>query len=223
VALHHASPGGPYLVVCPASVKRNWAREIEQATPGASISVIDGRAAPAADAEWTIVNYDILSKHVGSHGRVPWAGLVFDEAHYLKNHTSARSRLARQLAEHAATNATGEPAVYLLTGTLLTNRSRDLFVLLQLVGHSLGAQLSLVRGTLLRGGEVRLRVEDGWRVEPRGTDRAAACATTLPPLDPSDSSSVWRFTFPSLKKSTSSSKKLVSTSCRTSGASIASG
>ena len=28
--------------------------------------------------------------------------------------------------------------MYLLTGTPLTNRPRDLFVLLQLVGHSLG-------------------------------------------------------------------------------------
>ena len=84
------------------------------------------------------MNYDVLSKHVGALGRVPWAGLVFDEAHYLKNHTSARSKLARQLAEQAATNAAREPAVYLLTGTPLTNRPRDLFVLLQLVGHSLG-------------------------------------------------------------------------------------
>ena len=120
-------------------MKRNWAREIEQAIPGASVRVVEGSgAAPVADSEWTIVNYDILSKHVGALGRVPWAGLVFDEAHYLKNHTSARSKLARQLAEQAATNATPEPAVYLLTGTPLTNRPRDLFVLLQLVGHSLG-------------------------------------------------------------------------------------
>ena len=139
VSLRHASPGGPYLVVCPASVKRNWAREIELATPGASVHIVEGsRPAPAAGSEWTIVNYDILSKHVAALGRVPWAGLVFDEAHYLKNHTSARSRLARQLAERAATTAPREPAVYLLTGTPLTNRPRDLFVLLQLVGHSLG-------------------------------------------------------------------------------------
>jgi SWI/SNF-related matrix-associated actin-dependent regulator 1 of chromatin subfamily A len=139
VSLRHGSPGGPYLVVCPASVKRNWAREIEQATPGASVRVIEGSgAAHVAGSEWTIVNYDILSKHVAALASVPWAGLVFDEAHYLKNHTSVRSRLARQLAEHAARNATRQPAVYLLTGTPLTNRPRDLFVLLQLVGHSLG-------------------------------------------------------------------------------------
>jgi len=139
VSLRHAAPGGPYLVVCPASVKRNWAREIEQAAPGASVRVVEGNgAAPIADSEWTIVNYDVLSKHAGALGRVPWAGLVFDEAHYLKNHTSARSKLARQLAAHAEANATREPAVYLLTGTPLTNRPRDLFVLLQLVGHSLG-------------------------------------------------------------------------------------
>jgi SWI/SNF-related matrix-associated actin-dependent regulator 1 of chromatin subfamily A len=138
VSLRHAAPGGPYLVVCPASVKRNWAREIDQAIPGASVGVVEGSAAPVSDSEWTIVNYDILSKHMAALGRVPWAGLVFDEAHYLKNHTSARSRLARQLADKAATKATHEPAVYLLTGTPLTNRPRDLFVLLQLVGHSLG-------------------------------------------------------------------------------------
>ena len=29
VAASHLEPVGPYLVVCPASVKRNWVREIE--------------------------------------------------------------------------------------------------------------------------------------------------------------------------------------------------
>src|SRR5262249_46086608 len=88
------------------------------------------------DSDWVVINYDILGKHMASLARRRWAGMVFDEAHYLKNHTSARSRLARQLAGEA--HRGNDPVVYLLTGTPLTNRPRDLFVLLQLVGHPLG-------------------------------------------------------------------------------------
>ncbi len=138
VALRHVVPDGPYLVVCPASVKRNWAREIDIGAPGASTHVVERNARAAGDPDWVIVNYDILGKHIDALARRPWAGLVFDEAHYLKNHRSARSRLARQLADQARKHGGVDPAVYLLTGTPLTNRPRDLFVLLQLVGHPLG-------------------------------------------------------------------------------------
>jgi len=138
VSLRHAAPTGPYLVVCPASVKRNWAREIAIAAQDASTHIVEGKSEPRADCSWVIINYDILPKHIDALGRQRWAGLVFDEAHYLKNHRSARSRLARQLADDAKRKPGAEPAVYLLTGTPLTNRPRDLFVLLQLVGHPLG-------------------------------------------------------------------------------------
>src|SRR5512141_1298241 len=47
VAARTAEPGGPYLVVCPASVKRNWAREIEAAAPAATVRILDG--SPVAD------------------------------------------------------------------------------------------------------------------------------------------------------------------------------
>jgi SWI/SNF-related matrix-associated actin-dependent regulator 1 of chromatin subfamily A len=138
VAMRHASPRGPYLVVCPASVKHNWRREISLVSPSASTHIV-ARDAPAVEGhEWVVINYDILSRHVGTLTQRPWAGLVFDEAHYLKNHQSARSRLARQLVDEAVRRADSPPAVYLLTGTPLTNRPRDLFVLLQLVGHPLG-------------------------------------------------------------------------------------
>ena len=108
VALRHVAPDGPYLVVCPASVKRNWAREIHLAAPDASTHIVERGAEVPAQPEWVIVNYDLLSKHMDTLVRVPWAGLVFDEAHYLKNHTSARSKLARQLADQARTR--GGPA-----------------------------------------------------------------------------------------------------------------
>jgi SWI/SNF-related matrix-associated actin-dependent regulator of chromatin subfamily A-like protein 1 len=138
VALRRVAPGGPYLVVTPASVKRNWAREISIADPGATVHVIEKGAATEGNPSWVIVNYDILPKHVDTLENTRWGGLIFDEAHYLKNHTSVRSRLARRLADRAKAYADQDPAVYLLTGTPLTNRPRDLFVLLQLVGHPLG-------------------------------------------------------------------------------------
>jgi SWI/SNF-related matrix-associated actin-dependent regulator 1 of chromatin subfamily A len=138
VALRHAAPAGPYLVVCPASVKRNWAREIATADPGAATYVVEKGASEPGAAHWVVVNYDVLGKHIDALGERDWAGLVFDEAHYLKNHTSQRSKLARQLADRARWHTGPEPVVYLLTGTPLTSRPRDLFVLLQLVGHPLG-------------------------------------------------------------------------------------
>ena len=138
VSLRHVAPAGPYLVVCPASVKRNWAREIELVAPAASTLVIEGSAPVAASAAWVIVNYDILGRHRDALEHVPWAALVFDEAHYLKNHTSARSRLARDLTARASAKAAHPLTVQLLTGTPLTSRPRDLFVLLQLVEHPLG-------------------------------------------------------------------------------------
>jgi SWI/SNF-related matrix-associated actin-dependent regulator 1 of chromatin subfamily A len=119
-------------------VKRNWAREISVADPDSSTHIIGGGAEPPAKSDWVVINYDILPKHMPALVRERWAGLVFDEAHYLKNHKSQRSRLARELANQAKAHARADPLVYLLTGTPLTNRPRDLFVLLQLVGHALG-------------------------------------------------------------------------------------
>jgi SWI/SNF-related matrix-associated actin-dependent regulator of chromatin subfamily A-like protein 1 len=133
IGLHVAEPGGPYLVVCPASVKRNWAREIEAALPAATVRIIAGKSDDATlDATWVVVNYDILGAHAVRLAAHPWRGIVFDEAHYIRNHQSQRSRHSRGLVD-----GTADPVVYALTGTPLTNRPRDLFPLLQLCGHPL--------------------------------------------------------------------------------------
>ena len=87
-----------------------------------------------------IVNYDILSRHLDAIKSIAWGGLVVDEAHYIKNHKSARSRIVRDIAGAGASGpaSAGGPPVYALTGTPLTNRPRDLFTLLQLVAHPFG-------------------------------------------------------------------------------------
>jgi len=135
IAMREAAPEGPWLVVCPASVKRNWQREIHAAIGSdAAVAVVGDAAVPdAAFRGWVVINYDLLKKHIDALLTLPWAGLLFDEAHYLKNHTSQRSKLGTKLVA----SAPGEPAVHCLTGTPLTNRPRDLFPLLQLVKHPL--------------------------------------------------------------------------------------
>lgn len=135
VALRHAEPSGPYLVVCPASVKLNWEREIRMVEPAAVCEVLNGGTAslPAGFRGWAVINYDILGKRIEAFSTIAWAGIVFDEAHYLKNHNSQRSRHARRLALESG----NDPIVHALTGTPLTNRPRDLFPLLQVVRHPL--------------------------------------------------------------------------------------
>lgn len=136
VALRHAAPAGPYLVVCPASVKLNWVREIRLVDTSAACEVLNGATTttiPCGFGGWVVVNYDLLGKQISALTAIAWAGIVFDEAHYLKNHTSQRSRLAGKLALENS----GDPIVYALTGTPLTNRPRDLFPLLQVVRHPL--------------------------------------------------------------------------------------
>lgn len=77
------------LVVCPASLRLNWAREIRKwLTRVLSIAIVDG---PWPTADIVIINYDILRKHSASiHGR-EWDMLILDEVHYLKNPKSQRT------------------------------------------------------------------------------------------------------------------------------------
>jgi len=132
VALTESAPTGPYLVICPASVKQNWRREIHAVLPHASVSIINRAEVPAAGwTGWVIINYDLLARHEAALAALPWTAIVFDEAHYLKNHKSKRSRIGRRLADAVGPDG----IIHTLTGTPLTNRPRDLFPLLQVIRH----------------------------------------------------------------------------------------
>ena len=135
IAMVEAEAEGPYLVICPASVKRNWAREIQLVLPDAEPAIVGPKPLPPTDfQDWTIINYEVLGKHLDGLLAFDWKGIVFDEAHYLKNHQSQRSRNAAKLVKAIQ----DEPIVHALTGTPMTNRPRDLFPILRLVNHPLG-------------------------------------------------------------------------------------
>ena len=139
IALREAAPDGPYLIVCPAGVKLVWAREIRAVEPDADVHVITGKDGPRRGHRWTVVNYDVLTRHAAALGAISWAGVVADEAHYIKNGSKRATQFLRLVGVEKGGAATGhEPqAVYLLTGTPMTSRPRDLFNLLRAVRHPL--------------------------------------------------------------------------------------
>ena len=135
IAMVEAEPAGPWLVVCPASVKHNWVREIHLALGEADTWVAGSDPTPPTGfGGWLVINYDLLKRDIEGLLTHRFTGIVFDEGHCLKNHRAQRSRLARRLV----VDRDIDPVVHVLTGTPLTNRPRDLFPLLQLVGHALG-------------------------------------------------------------------------------------
>jgi SWI/SNF-related matrix-associated actin-dependent regulator 1 of chromatin subfamily A len=138
IALREADTAGPYLIICPAGVKLTWRYEIHQVEMGADVHVVQSAADWQPHHRWTVVNYDLLGKLQAQLGAQRWAGIVVDEAHYIKNE-SARSRHVHRVLRSAAEPSANDPeAVYLLTGTPMSNRPRDLFSLLRAVRHPLG-------------------------------------------------------------------------------------
>jgi len=138
VAAREQEPDGPFLVICPASVKLNWRREILAVEPDAVVQVLENQPVDPA-ARWIVVNYDRLSRYVSALEEREPAVVIVDEAHYIKNRKTRRaqntSRLVGIQPGQWPDKATSRTAAYLLTGTPITNRPRDLFNLLRAVRH----------------------------------------------------------------------------------------
>lgn len=123
------------LVVCPASLKLNWKRELERwLVRPATIGIASGSLWP--EGEVVIINYDILSKHRAAVDAVQWDLLVVDEAHYMKNPEAQRTILV--LGRDARRGKEAAPAIrarrrLFLTGTPIVNRPVELWPLI----HSL--------------------------------------------------------------------------------------
>ena len=124
----------PLLVVCPNVVKTNWARETERWIPHRRATVIHGDGDQVdAFADVIIVNYEILDRHVGWLGQFGFRGMVVDEAHFIKNKTSQRSRHVLELSERLRAR-TARPLLMALTGTPLINDIEDFRAIWQFLG-----------------------------------------------------------------------------------------
>ena len=109
----------PAVVVCPASLKLNWARETVKWLLGKTVKTIWGRKQADIQADIMVVNYSVLKWYVPRFKDMGVKAVILDESHYVKNHKAQRTAAAKELCK-------GVGIRLLLTGTPILNRPQEL-------------------------------------------------------------------------------------------------
>ena len=118
----------PFLVVAPTSVVGNWAAECARFAPSLRVVTItetSGRRAAgilelAAVADVVITSYTLFRLDFDEYNGQEWAGLLLDEAQFVRNHQSRAHQCARRLST---------PFKLAITGTPLENNLMELWSL----------------------------------------------------------------------------------------------
>ena len=123
------------LVICPASLKLNWKREIEKWTVKPYIVQIAQKDYfPSFDENIiVIVNYDVLKKFESQIKSRIWDILILDEVHYLKNHKAIRTK--QVFGGKGIQPIKSKRKIY-LTGTPMVNRPIELFGILKSIDYN---------------------------------------------------------------------------------------
>jgi SWI/SNF-related matrix-associated actin-dependent regulator 1 of chromatin subfamily A len=119
------------LIICPATLKINWKREIENYSDR-SIFIAEGKNF-STEHDFVIINYDIIKNFHDVKDKkksqildANFDLVVLDESHYVKNTQSQRTKLINNLVKDI-------DRLWLLTGTPMTSRPIDYYNLLSLV------------------------------------------------------------------------------------------
>lgn len=126
----------PFLVVAPTSVVGNWAAEVRRFTPGLkAVTVTETlarRRTPlsevVAGADVVVTSYALFRLGFEEYRTQTWAGLILDEAQFVKNHQSVAYQCARRL---------DAPFKLALTGTPLENNLMELWSIVSVVSPGL--------------------------------------------------------------------------------------
>jgi len=119
------------LIICPATLKINWKREIENYSDR-STYIAEGKNF-STEHDFVIINYDIIKnfhdpkkKDDSQILRADFDLVIIDEAHYIKNAQAQRTKLINDLVKKV-------DRLWLLTGTPMTSRPIDYYNLLSLI------------------------------------------------------------------------------------------
>lgn len=139
LAAVHYLKAYPCVVVCPASVKLNWEREIRRWLPpgvSAATEVLGGTSGSLLSSQKIVIlNYDILSDWLSSLKHFSPRSLILDESHATKNPKAQRTQAALSLSRHVRTSHGADALVLCLTGTAILNRPEELVTQLDILGR----------------------------------------------------------------------------------------
>ena len=107
----------PFMVIAPASVVGNWLAEAQRFTPNLRVKTLTETLKKAGtsidqvivDTDIIVTSYAIFRLDYESWSQITWAGLVLDEAQFVKNSRSAGNELARTLPARIKIAVTGTP------------------------------------------------------------------------------------------------------------------
>lgn len=108
------------VVVCPAQVRKNWAREFRKWTNLEATLVSPGKKVDLSAPGVYVVSYELAKRFADETPEVPIDILVLDEMHYLASEKSARSVSIRRIISEST-------FVVGLSGTPIPNSVRDLW------------------------------------------------------------------------------------------------
>ncbi len=173
----------PAIVVCPASLKLNWMRELSHWLPQRDARALSGtsplptQALTESIADITVINYDIVAARLDELRALRPLALVLDESHYCKNAAARRTQAVQRLSSAIPR----EGLILALTGTPVMNRPPELIAQLRILGRlgdfGSGAQFS----KRFRGPDAHLRLH--WHLRARCFVRRLK-ADVLPQLPP---------------------------------------
>lgn len=135
------------LVICPSSLKYQWAKAIEQFTEGALVIVIDGpkdkrwaQYREAKDYEYVILNYEQIHNDWEMVRKLGTGFVVLDEATAIKTPSAKRTRKIKRL---------GGEFRFALTGQPVENKPEEVFSIMEWVDPKILGRADLFDRTFI--------------------------------------------------------------------------
>lgn len=113
------------IVICPASLKYNWKREIDKFTYHEGFVLSELKKPTYKELKdnipnYVIINYEQLEKYEKILKKIKWDCVVLDESHYISNSKSNRYKKVRSCFKNT-------PHKILLSGTAIKNRPIEFY------------------------------------------------------------------------------------------------